>query len=45
MEEDDGLDTRKYIDLKNKALQNILEPNEYKRICYFANWAGLDLKF
>ena len=40
MEEEDGIETRKYLNNKDKSLQNILEPNEYMRICYFANWAG-----
>lgn len=40
MEEEDGIETRKYLANRNQRLQNFLEPTEYMRVCYFANWAG-----
>jgi hypothetical protein len=40
MEEEDGLDSIKYVNKKDRMLGDLYEPKEYMRICYFANWAG-----
>lgn len=40
MEEEDGEDTKHYVNVKEDTLNNFLKPYKYMRVCYFANWAG-----
>lgn len=41
MEDEDGEDTKNYLNTRENNIMRLYQPDKYMRVCYFANWAGI----